>query len=127
MMPCFSWGSQIPLPLLSVRFEVGLGGSFARLAVGISMKSMGNENWGSWGAAHDLIVKTGQEVKSRTHHTNLAKWSHQSPEWPLTQTALCLDPVSRKCSQSIVYRGNEAGELASIHDSFIHKIVPGTE
>ena len=78
MMPCFSLGSQIPLPLLSVKFEVGLGGSFARLAVDISMKSVGNENWGSWGAAHDLIVKTGQEVKSRTHHTNLAKWSHQS-------------------------------------------------
>lgn len=126
-MPCLSWGSQLPLPLHFVRLEVSLGGYFARLAVSISVKSMGSENWGSWSAAHDLIVKTEQEVKSRTHHTNLASGPTSRPSDPSLRRHLCLDPVSRKCFQSIVYRGNEVGKLASIHDSFIHKIVPGTE
>ena len=74
---------------------------------------------GSWGTTLDVTVETGREVKSRIHHTSLVSGpslrQHPDP-----------DPVSRKCSQ-IVHRGDGAGELASVHDSFIHKIVPGTE
>ena len=76
--------SQLPLPLLSVKLEASLGGYFARLAVSICMKSMGRENWGSWGAAHDLIVKTGQEVKSK----------------PITPTLQVVPPVARMAPHS---------------------------